>query len=297
MMRKMAVKILFSSMLFAITFINVNAEAYYTNLNGVEMTEAEYYNIVAKLSETRASTLTQEQFDKFKQGTIVDRNTLYQEIVSDENGIITERYISKEEYEKAPDEGKALCQEENTTSGNRTSSSGYIETTYKLLNVVLTDYGNNAFDLYGSLTWKRVPACRSYDIFAFRTNYMSYSTVNGIQTYFVGNAYTDISYNSSSAGYNYDSNGAGFSMNLKDGTSITKYEMTLYCELSINNFNYSTAHVYTTYQHAQTDLTQAQSKSYTFSAGGLGQVVYFSDTIIRNKYDDMAGVHLGTPIP
>jgi hypothetical protein len=296
-MRKKAVKILLSSILCAVTFINVKAEAYYTNLNGVEMSESEYYNIVEKLSETRASVLTQEQFDKFKQGTIVDKSTVYQEIISDENGIITERYITKEEYEEAPDEGMALCQQNNTVGGNRSSDFGYIETTYKRLNVALTDYGNNLFDLYGSLTWKRVPACRSYDIFAFRTNYMTYSTVNGLQTYFVGNSYSNISYNSNSTGYNSDTDGAGFSMNLKDGTSITKYEMSLYCELSINNFNYSTAHVYTTYQHAQTDLTQAQSKSYTISAGGLGDVVYFSNTTIRNKYDGMAGVHLTTPIP
>jgi hypothetical protein len=278
-------------------FTNINAESFYTNINGVEMTEAQYIDVKNKLSETRAETLTQEQFDRIIQGTLVSGNTIYQETVSDQFGILSERYITREEYENAPEEGLSLCQGNIIGNETNSSSSGYIETTYKRLNVALTDFGNNNFDVYGSLTWKRVPACRSYDIFAFRTNYMSYSNVYGIQTYFTSSNFTNISYNSSSAGYNSDTNGAGFSMNLKDDSNIVKFEMTLVADLSITNFNYSTAHVYTTYQHAQTDLTQAQSKSYYFSVGGLGDVVYFSNTIIRNKYDDMAGVHLTTPIP
>jgi hypothetical protein len=277
---------------------DVNAETYFTNLNGVEMTEEEYNTIVNKLSETRALTLTEEQFDFFLQGTVVDSNTLYLETISNQNGILSERYITEEEYNLAPEENIAVCLPNIVINGIKSNDYGYIETTYKRLNVSLTDYGNNNFDVFGSLTWKKVPACRSYDIFAFRTNYMSYSNPSGIQSYFTSPTnFTNITYNTSSSGYNSDTNGAGFSMNLKDGSNITKYEMTLWADLSITNFNYSTAHVYTTYQHAQTDLTQAQSKSYTFSAGGLGDVVYFSNTTIRNKYDGMAGIHLTTPIP
>ena len=295
-MKKIIQLILLVVTFSSIHIVNTNAEVYFTNLNGVQMTEEEYNIIKNKLSETRALTLTQQQFDKYIQGTVISSNTIYQEVISNQDGIISERYITEEEYNNAPSEGIYLS-EYILPGNNINSTSGYIETSYKRLNVTLSSYGNNIYDVLGSLTWKKLPNCRSYDIFAFRTNYMSYSSVYGIQTYFVGNNYTDISYNSSSTGYNSDTNGAGFSMNLKDGSNITKYEMTLFADLSITNFNYSTAHVYTTYQHAQTDLTQAQSKSYYFSVGGLGDVVYFSDTTIRNKYDDMAGVHLTTPIP
>ena len=85
-------------------------------------------------------------------------------------------------------------------------------------------------------------------------------------------------------------------MNLKDDTNITAFDMTLSSFLSINETGYSQAHVFTTYQHAQSSLTRDQSKSYTLSPGGLGDVLYYSNTTIRNKYDDMSGIELTTPI-
>lgn len=273
--------------------MNVNAETYFTNSNGVEMTKEEYYKIVELLSETRADTITQEQFEHLLEGTIIDRGTLYQKVVSNEDGVITEEYITEEEYNNASDEPNYTCDENDIN--NRVE--GYIETSYKRFNVTLSNYGNNDYEVWGSLTWKRIPACRSYDVFAFRTNYMSYSGVYGLQTYYKGSNYTDINYNSSSSGYNSATNGAGFSMNLKDDTDITKFEMTLLASLAINDFNYSTAHVYTSYQHAQSSVSQAQSLSYSFSAAGLGDVIDFSSSTISNKYDGMAGIHLSTPIP
>jgi hypothetical protein len=286
------INLLIMMLVLTILMMNVNAETYFTNSKGVEMTKEEYFKIVELLSETRADTITQEQFEHLLESAIIDRGTLYQKIISNEDGIISEEYISEEEYENASDTPVYVC---DNNINNRVE--GYIETTYKRFNLTLSNFGNNDYEILGSLTWKRIPACRSYDVFAFRTNYMSYSGVYGIQTYYKGSNYTHINYNSSSLGYNSATNGAGFSMNLKDDTDITKFEMTLLASLAINNFNYSTAHVYASYQHAQSSVTQAQSLSYSFSAAGLGDVIDFSSSTISNKYDGMAGIHLSTPIP
>ena len=49
---------------------------------------------------------------------------------------------------------------------------------------------------------------------------------------------------------------------------------------------------YVTYQHATSALTLANSKSYTFSSSGLGGVLYYSNSTIRNKYDGMQGLSM-----
>lgn len=49
--------------------------------------------------------------------------------------------------------------------------------------------------------------------------------------------------------------------------------------------------MYATYQHARnSNITLSQAKSYTFKSGGLGNVVYFSNSTVRNYYDGMQGV-------
>ena len=49
---------------------------------------------------------------------------------------------------------------------------------------------------------------------------------------------------------------------------------------------------YVTYQQASSALTLANSKSYTFSSSGLGGVLYYSNSTIRNKYDGMQGLSM-----
>ena len=277
------------SMLFAICITNVNADenVYYTNLNGVEMTESEYNHIVELLSEQRASSITQDEFDEYVTYEIIDRNVIYQKVISNELGIVYEEEITEEEYNNSD-----LEPMEPGVGGEGTNSiDGYFETSYKRLNVTLANM-SSFYLLLGDLTWKKVPACRSYDVFAFKVTRFYYYNVSGIQTYYVGNNYTNISYDTSSQGYKALSNGAGFSMNLKDGSNITSYDMSISAHLTISDYSYSTSYVTTSYQHAQSDVTRAQSMDYYLSSGGLGGVVYFNSGTIWNKYDGMTGIDL-----
>lgn len=293
-MKRTIIIIILMTVCVMINISYVKAEPFYTNEKKVEMTEEQYNKIVSIFSENIASTINQERFDKYINSNIVDHGVIYQKVKSDKNGTISTEYITEEEYNNSSD-ANYLC-EKNENGNTKSSDYGYIETTYKRFDVDLLDFGNNDFNLIGVLIWKKVPACRSYDVFAFRLNHMTYLDVSGIQTYYIGTAHTDISYSTSSPGYKSATNGAGFSMNLKDGSTITKYEMILIADLAINDFNSTTAHVYTTYQHAITNVTRAQSMSYTFSAGGLGGVLLYSSPSLSQKYDDMAGIHLSTPI-
>ena len=49
--------------------------------------------------------------------------------------------------------------------------------------------------------------------------------------------------------------------------------------------------IFTSYQHAQSDLSLADSQIYTLGASGLGQVFVFPYSISQ-KYDGMSGVHV-----
>ena len=285
--------ILLALMLFTFNSIVVKAEPYYTNDNGVKMNKQEYEKILNIMPEEQIAQLTQDTFEKYLSAVIVDRQVIYQKVKNTDKEIISEEYITEEEFNTAPSV-EYICENDNNEN-IRSSDYGYIETTYKKFNASLSDFGNY-FDFSASLLWKRVPACRSYDVFAFRVIHMSYSDMVGAQTYYVGDAGTSIGYNDTSPGYKSATNGAGFSMNLKDDSNITKFLMYITADLNISEYNYSTAHVYTTYQHAISSLTRSQSMNYTFSTAGLGNVVYYSNYNIMQKYDDMEGLHLTTSI-
>jgi len=283
---------LIMTVLLTFTFLDVNAEeVYYTNLNGVEMTSAEYEKLAERFTIPMIENMTQEKFNKFITGTVVDVDVTYSKVITDNEGNIYEETVSEEEYNNAKLSSLSTCGEQI-----RSGDYNYFQTSYKRLYVTLSDYGNNDFDIMATLNWLQMPGVQSYDVFAFRVKHMSFTNVGGVQTYFVGSNYSNISYNSNSTGYKGLSNGAGISMNLKDGDDITSYQLTLLADLAINDWNYSTARVFVSYQHAMTDVTRAQSKSYTLEAGGLGDVIMFSDSTIENKYDGMSGVDVETEI-
>lgn len=272
--------------------INVLAEEepYYLNNNGVAMSEQQFNKLSSIFHISYIENFTQDEFDKYVNGEIIDSKTIYYKTITQDGAVINETEVSKEEYDNAP---SSLYSCSESTRG---SDSGFIETSYKRMRSTLVDL-SSGYSFSNMLEWKQVPSTRSFDVIAFRTKRMSFSNVEGVQTYYVGNNSSAINYNTNSAGYKSASNGAGISMNLKDDSNITTFLIALVADMQISNYDYSNAYVYTTYQHAQSSLTRAQSMSYTLQAGGLGDVLYYSNTSIRNKYDDMPGIMLVIPVP
>ncbi len=284
--------VLLTTFLGFICSLNVFAKnIFYTNEVGVEMTELEYNKMVSIFSERYVKTLSQEQFDKLKDGNIIDNNAVYEKTTYVNGQVYGVELITEEDYNKAPD---AKVSEAGVAPLD--GDYNYVETTYKRLGGTLIDSGNSKFMIIGALSWKKIPYCRSYDVFAFRYNHFSYTSFIGTQDYYVGDNYATINYDTSSPGYKMASNGNGVSMNLVDGSNITGYELTIVSDLYVNSIGYSRAHAYVAYQHAQSDVTRDQSKSYTFDISGYGNVVLFNNSTVASKYDKMAGVHLTTPI-
>jgi len=279
------------AILLSLFLVNVNAEhIYYTNLNGVEMTRSQYIKMLELYSEKKVTSLTQDEFDLVVNAEIVDSEKAYYKLVSNTNGVLYEEQVTEAEFysmENIP----RVCGEIPMDD-----DSGYFNTSYKSFSAALLDF-DDYFYLISDLSWTIMPACRSYDVFAFRTTHMTYDYVSGTQTYYHGSNYTNVGYGDVSLGYKGLNNGAGISMNLVDDTTITGLDLSLSAILNISEYNYSQAHVFVSYQHAQSDLSREDSMSYTLSAGGLGNVIYYTDYSIKNKYDNMSGLELMTPIP
>lgn len=283
------VKIWKRSLLLAVICLiglrNVYAEGvYFTNSNGVEMSESQYNKMLQIFSETRVDMMTQEEFDKYKDSNIISSNAIYEKETYKNRELVSVERITEEEFNNAP-----LA--EATPYGGDT---GFVETSYKRLAAVISD--NGGWSLTGALSWKKKPAYQSYDVFAYRFTHFNYSGFSGQQAYIIGSNYYYIDYNTSSEGYKAQSNGAGVSMNLKDGSNITGYELTVVTTMNFSTHSYSQAHAYISYQHAQANVTRAQSMGYTLDVTGLGNVVKFTNNAVGNLYDGMDGVHLAVPI-
>ena len=260
----------------------VNAESFYTNENGVQMTEEQYNKMVTLYQKEKTAVLTQEEFDLYKDSTILSTESIIQKEVIVNGEVISQEEVTEEEYNAY----NADKDNDNSKSGGNSS----YETSYKRLTGTVVDNGNHHYSFVGSLYWKKVPKVRSYDVFAFRLLNFTYSGVTGTQTYFTSGGHSNIYYNTSSAGYKGLSNGAGISMNLKDGSNITNYSMTITANLVGTNLSYGHGTVYVSYQHAKVDLTRAQSMSYSLSGTGLGGVIQFSSSGLTSSYDGMSGI-------
>lgn len=272
---------------------SINAEEpFYRNENSVEMNETQYNKLSRLFSEKKMSILTEEEFEEYKDANILDVETIYEKQTYDDKGeLVDSKEITEEEYNAVRSDVQA---NESTSEPTRSSDSASYETSYKRLSASIVEF-SSGFSFNSTLDWKRVPATRSYDVFAYLTQNLSKTNFTGSQTYFTSAGSSTISYNTSSAGYKSFSNGAGVSMNLKDGTNITDYILGISSHMNKKTTN-AIGRVYVSYQHAKVNLTRAQSKSYSLSLSGLGNVVYYSDSAIMNSYDGMSGVSLAVNI-
>lgn len=277
--------IAFFAVLSLFVATNVMAKTiYYINDNGVKMSELEYQQIVDLFSENKAKYISQEEFDKYINMDIISSTTIYEKITYADGEVIDRESVTKEEYDNAPT--TPICADAVPYS----DTYQFIETDYKKITGQLVY--TNGLHIVSTLSWKQVPKYKSYDVYAMRFQFLDYSNVYGQQTYYTSGGSGVYTYSSSSEGYKGFSDGFGISMNLKDGSNITGYDLALDANLSVQSTTSAQAHAWITYQHAQKDVTRAQSKSYTMSISGLGNVLYYSDTTIRGYYDGMSGLFL-----
>lgn len=136
------------------------------------------------------------------------------------------------------------------------------------------------------VSWFVLPQIKKYDVLAARWN------TSNSSDYFYGTQVCDSNtmfsdyYLTTTPNVKSENYGLGVTMNLHDSAQ-TQIDLSYGIEDS-NSFGNV---VYGTYQHARnSNITMNGSLSYTFSSSGLGGVLYYSNSTIRNYYDGMQGI-------
>ena len=155
------------------------------------------------------------------------------------------------------------------------------QTDYKRLLVSTRKSGSNYY-VNARLVWDKDPVVKKYDIFAMRwSDAVTRNSLIGTQT---AKGKDEVIYEGNDDNILYFPQAVGITMNMYDNT--TEHIMTM--EVAFNQWP---SNVYITYQHARhSNITFAQSQSYTISPSGLGGVLYFSNSTVRSYYDGMQGI-------
>ena len=257
-----------------------NAESI-TNINGIVISEEEYNNFLKVHTHEYIMTMSEEKYEKLKSldYSNVETETKYIETTYNPSLMLTtEKELTKEEYDNFSESNNA-----------RLSDGGQMtETTAKKLVFVLV--GGTTWNYISvTATWKYIPTTRSFDVIGFRGYGFDFreGSQQGEQIYILDNTYTVINYAWNGTNIQKHDNGFGISMNIVN-SDITDLQLTAECDISP-----TIAHpeIFTSYQHAISSVSLANSQNYTLGGAGLGGVFVYPYSVSQ-KYDGMSGLRL-----
>ena len=256
--------------------------SYITNQNGVRISMTDYNLLTNIYSDAYIQTMTNEDYENFKAKNININNLVksekyYKTEIDHLNNVVTNTEVTENEFNNYNPNVQTL------------SVSNFVETQYKKLSLTLSDNHNGYGDIFVGLLWKMIPSTRSFDVIAVR--YVGMTDVDGTQIgrqiWGTNGNYTYVNYGWNGTNINRQDNGFGISMNITNDSTINYLEN--YIESAVEftgNFQWAGA----SYQHATSNTTLAQSKSYTLAENGKNGVILFTGNI-GEKYDNMPGVY------
>lgn len=256
--------------------------SYITNQNGVRISMSDYNLLTNIYSDAYIQTMTNEDYENFKAKNININNLVksekyYKTVIDHLNNVVTNTEVTENEFNNYNPNVQTL------------SVSNFVETQYKKLSLTLSDNHNGYGDIFVGLLWKMIPSTRSFDVIAVR--YVGMTDVDGTQwgrqIWGTNGNYSYVDYGWNGTNINRQDNGFGISMNITNDSTINYLEN--YIESAVEftgNFQWAGA----SYQHATSNTTLAQSKSYTLAENGKNGVILFTGNI-GEKYDNMPGVY------
>ena len=256
--------------------------SYITNQNGVRISMTDYNLLTNIYSDAYIQTMTNEDYENFKAKNININNLVksekyYKTVIDHLNNAVTNTEVTENEFNNYNPNIQTL------------SVSNFVETQYKKLSLTLSDNHDGYGDIFVGLLWKMIPSTRSFDVIAVR--YVGMTDVDGTQwgrqIWGTNGNYSYVEYGWNGTNINRQDNGFGISMNITNDSTINYLEN--YIESAVEftgNFQWAGA----SYQHATSNTTLAQSKSYTLAENGKNGVILFTGNI-GEKYDNMPGVY------
>lgn len=255
---------------------------YITNQNGVRISMTDYNLLTNIYSNAYIQTMTSEGYENFKAKNININNLVksekyYKTVIDHLNNVVTNTEVTENEFNNYNPNIQTL------------SVSNFVETQYKKLSLTLSDNHDGYGDIFVGLLWKMIPSTRAFDVIAVR--YVGMTDVDGTQygrqIWGTNGNYSYVEYGWNGTNINRQDNGFGISMNITNDSTINYLEN--YIESAVQftgNFQWAGA----SYQHATSNTTLAQSKSYTLAENGKNGVILFTGNI-GEKYDNMPGVY------
>ena len=247
-MKKVLSLLILSTAIIGIGKVNAesNNDIYYTNPNGISLTEKEYNYTKTMFNEHFLEIMNQEDYEFIKRSNVNDSEV--------------EITIKEPDYIQS-----------------RTSS--YVETQAKRL-AISKSCTNSICTVIMTNTWKYEPKVKSYDVMGakfsntsrYDDGYAAIWKVNGT--------------NHVCSEYVTNANGIGCSYKLPSDSTADIYTYMTFEVYETGGL------VYGSYQHATSSVTLSQSKNYTFSLGGYGNVFLFNTTKAKDSYDGMGGVSM-----
>ena len=256
--------------------------SYITNQNGVRISMTDYNLLTNIYSDAYIQTMTSKDYENFKAKNININNLVksekyYKTEIDHLNNVVTNTEVTENEFNNYNPNVQTL------------SVSNFVETQYKKLSLTLSDNHNGYGDIFVGLLWKMIPSTRSFDVIAVR--YVGMTDVDGTQygrqIWGTNGNYTYVNYGWNGTNINRQDNGFGISMNITNDSTINYLENYIGSAVEFTgNFQWAGA----SYQHATSNTTLAQSKSYTLAENGKNGVILFTGNI-GSKYDNMPGVY------
>ena len=256
--------------------------SYITNQNGVRISMSDYNLLTNIYSYAYIQTMTSKDYENFKAKNININNLVksekyYKTEIDHLNNVVTNTEVTENEFNNYNPNVQTL------------SVSNFVETQYKKLSLTLSDNHNGYGDIFVGLLWKMIPSTRAFDVIAVR--YVGMTDVDGTQygrqIWGTNGNYTYVNYGWNGTNINRQDNGFGISMNITNDSTINYLENYIGSAVEFTgNFQWAGA----SYQHATSNTTLAQSKSYTLAENGKNGVILFTGNI-GEKYDNMPGVY------
>lgn len=256
--------------------------SYITNQNGVRISMTDYNLLTNIYSDAYIQTMTNEDYENFKAKNININNLVksekyYKTVIDHLNNVVTNTEVTENEFNNYNPNIQTL------------SVSNFVETQYKKLSLTLSDNHDGYGDIFVGLLWKMIPSTRSFDVIAVR--YVGLTDVDGTQygrqIWGTNGNYSYVEYGWNGTNINRQDNGFGISMNITNDSTINYLENYIGSAVQFTgNFQWAGA----SYQHATSNTTLAQSKSYTLAEDGKNGVILFTGNI-GSKYDNMPGVY------
>ena len=256
--------------------------SYITNQNGVRISITDYNLLTNIYSNAYIQTMTSEGYENFKAKNININNLVksekyYKTVIDHLNNVVTNTEVTENEFNNYNPNIQTL------------SVSNFVETQYKKLSLTLSDNHNGYGEIFVGLLWRMIPSTRAFDVIAVR--YVGMTDVDGTQwgrqIWGTNGNYSYVEYGWNGTNINRQDNGFGISMNITNDSTINYLENYIGSAVQFTgNFQWAGA----SYQHATSNTTLAQSKSYTLAEDGKNGVILFTGNI-GSKYDNMPGVY------